>query len=132
MADDSDATGPLAQRVLAYAETVATVVPTIQSPADWAPVAEFLDVDQFERVGTFLEVQNWAQYSEMLTGWASGIDSFETEIHRISEISNLVYFEIEERHHVGDQTVVLNSLTVFEFDDAGKIRHLDVFMQKAP
>ncbi len=88
-------------------------------------------MDDFERVGTFLEVQDWQQYTEMLTGWASATDSFETTVRRISEVDDLVYFEIEERHHRGGNTHVVNSLTVFAFDDDGRIRHLDVYLQQA-
>ena len=127
MADDR----PLTKKVLEYSDTIRRVVPTIRTRQDWAPVSELVAVDEFERVGTFLEVQDWQQYTEMLTNWASGIDRFETTVHRISEFPNLVYYEIEERHYVGDTTTVLNSLTVFEFDDDARIRRLDVFMQKA-
>lgn len=123
--------GPLTKQVLEYSDRIRKVAATPTSD-DWSAVAELVAVDQFERVGTFLEVQNWQEYTTMLTDWASGVDRFETETHRISEIDNLVYYEIEERHFVGDVTAVLNSLTIFDFDDDGKIRHLDVFMQKAP
>ena len=66
----------------------------------------------------------------MLTQWASATTKFETTVRRVSELSGLVYFEIEERHFRGDTVNVVNSLTVFEFDDAGKIRHLDVYLQQ--
>ena len=81
------------------------LVPEVQSAADWAPLAEFVAVDSFERVGTFLEVQTWEQYTEMLTMWASSIARFETTAKRISELPGVVYFEIEERHFRGDTVV---------------------------
>ena len=81
-------------------------------------------------MGTFLEVQTWSQYTEMLTQWASAIATFETTVQRISELPGLVYYEVEERHLVGEHVNVVNSLTVFEFDDDGKIRHLDVYLQQ--
>jgi len=87
-------------------------------------------VGGFERVGTFLEVQDWRQYTEMLTAWASSIDSFETTVCRISELPNLVYYEIEERHRRGDTVNVVNSLTAFAFGPDGRIRHLDVYLQQ--
>ena len=52
-------------------------------------------------------------------------------MRRISEVGDLVYYEVEERHHRGDDVHVVNSMTVFEFDDDGKIRHLDVYLQQA-
>jgi hypothetical protein len=67
----------------------------------------------------------------MLTQWASSIDSFETTVRRISELAGLVYFEIEERHHRDDVVTVVNSMTVFQFDENDRIRHLDVYLQQA-
>jgi hypothetical protein len=123
--------GPLTRKVLEYTQTMQRLVPGIQSPADWAPLATFVAVDGFERVGTFLEVQDWQQYTEMLTQWASATGSFESTVRRISELDGLVYFEIEERHFRGGSAHVVNSMTVFAFDEHGKIRHLDVYLQQA-
>jgi hypothetical protein len=116
--------------VLNYEQTMKRLVATVRSPSDWAPLAEFVNVPRFERIGTFLELQDWEQYSVMLTEWASSIDAFETTVRRISELPGLVYFEIEERHYRGSQTSVVNSLTVFEFDPDGKITHLAVYLQQ--
>jgi len=120
----------LTRTILDYEGTIRRLVPTIEGPADWAPLAEFVAVDEFERVGTFLEVQTWQQYTDMLTQWASATDSFETTVRRVSELDRLVYFEIEERHFRGGHVHVVNSMTVFEFDEGGKIRHLDVYLQQ--
>lgn len=122
--------GPLTRTVLDYVRTMERLVPTVEAPEDWAPLAEFVAVDEFERVGTFLEVQSWSQYTEMLTQWASAIATFETTVQRISELPGLVYYAVEERHLLGEKVNVVNSLTVFEFDDDGKIRHLDVYLQQ--
>jgi hypothetical protein len=88
-------------------------------------------VDDFQRVGTFLELQDWQGYTEMLAEWASSIERFEMRVRRISELPGLVYFQIEERHHDRGTVHVVNSLTVFEFDGGGKICHLDVYLQQA-
>jgi hypothetical protein len=122
---------PLTSKVLEFTETMKRLVPAIKAPADWAPLAEFVEVDEFERVGTFLEVQNWQQYTEMLTQWASATDSFETTVLRISELRGLVYLEVEERHFRGGDVNVVNSMTVFGFNGDGRIRHLDVYLQQA-
>lgn len=121
---------PLTNRVLDYERAMKHLVPTVRSPSDWSPLAVFVDVENFERVGTFLEQQNWAQYTQMLTQWATSIDSFETTVRRISELAPLVYFEIEERHRRGGAVNVVNSLTVFEFDEHARIRHLAVYLQQ--
>jgi hypothetical protein len=33
----------------------------------WAPLAEFVATGEFERVGTWLEVMDWQQYTEFMT-----------------------------------------------------------------
>ena len=122
--------GPLTRKVRDYVKTMEALVPSVTSSTDWEPLAEFVAVDDFERVGTFLEVQNWQQYTEMLTHWAKATTRFETTVQRISETARLVYFEIEERHYRGASTNVVNSMTVFDFDEAGKIRRLSVYLQQ--
>ena len=126
----SEGHGPLTRKVLEYERAMRRLVPLAKSAADWAPLTEFVAVDDFERVGTWLESMNWAQYLDMLTQWASATAVFETTVRRISELSHLVYFEIEERHHRGDDVAVVNSMTVFEFDDDERIRRLDVYLQQ--
>ena len=123
--------GPLTRKVLEFEQTMKRLVPTLKAPTDWAPLAELVAVDEFERVGCFLEVQNWQEYTEMLTKWASPTDSFETTVRRITELPGLVYFEVEERHFRGGRVNVVNSMTVFEFNDDDKIRRLAVYLQQA-
>lgn len=126
----SESSGPLTQRVFEYDRAMQRLVAEVGDPADWAPLTEFVAVQDFERVGTFLEVQNWNEYTEMLTRWASATESFETTVRRISETGALVYYEVEERHFRGDNVNVINSMTVFEFDANDKIRRLNVYLQQ--
>ena len=122
--------GPLTRKVLDYEQTIKSLLPKVETPADWRALADFVAVDEFVRVGTFREVQNWEQYTEMLTRWATTTASFETTVLRITEVGDLVYFEIEERHFRGDDVHVVSSMTVFEFDEDSRIRHLDVYLQQ--
>jgi hypothetical protein len=128
--DTTEGAGSLTRKVLEYDQTMRRLVAVLEDPVDWAPLAEFAAADDFERVGTFLEVQNWNEYTEMLTRWASATGSFETTVRRISEIGALVYYEIEERHFRGDNVNVINSMTVFEFDIRDKICHMNVYLQQ--
>jgi hypothetical protein len=125
-----ESSGPLTRKVLDYERTMRDLVPVVEAPADWAPLSALVATDEFERVGTFLEVQDWQQYTEMLTRWASATERFETTVRRIAELTSHVYYEIEERHFRGDDVTVVNSMTVFEFDEDGKIRHVDVYLQQ--
>jgi len=70
-----DEIGPLTRKVMQYQDTVRQLVPTVKTPEDWAPLASLIAIDRFERIGTFLDVQNWQQYTEMLSGWAQSVDS---------------------------------------------------------
>jgi hypothetical protein len=59
-----------------------------------------------------------------------GLGRLETVIRRVSELPGLVYLEVEERHTRPDGRVdVVNSMSVYEFTDEAKIRHLDVYLQ---
>ena len=124
--------GPLTRKVLDYVEAMRRLVPTAKTPAEWAPLTEFVAVDDFERVGTFMEVQDWQQYTGLLTQWSSSIAEFETVVRRISELDRLVYYEVEEHHQRPGGVHVVNSMTVFAFNDDGKICHLDVYLQQPP
>jgi len=123
--------GPLTRVVIEYDRTMQRLVPWAKSTADWAPLAELVAVDEFRRVGCFLEVQNWQQYLEMLQQWASAAAGFETTVRRISELPGLVYYEVEERHvRKGGGGNVVNSMTAFGFNAAGKIDRLNVYLQQ--
>jgi hypothetical protein len=125
--------GPLTKKVIDYQDTVKRLVPTAKTPEDWVgPLGEFIAVDGFERIGPFLDVQDFARYTEMVNGWAQGTEAFDTTVRRISELKQRVYFEVEERHQIGDTKLVVNSMNVFEFDEDGKVCHLDVFLQQPP
>jgi len=123
--------GPLTRVVLDYTRAMERLVPSAKAAGDWAPLAEFVAVDAFERIGTFLEVHDWQQYTEMLARWASSIEKFETTVRRVSELPSRVYYEVEERHFRGGRVGVVNSMTVFEFDERDRIRHLAVYLQQA-
>ena len=127
-----DEYGPLTKKVIEYQDTVRSLVSTAKSPEDFAPMGEFLAIDEFERMGPFLDVQDWPQYTEMVNGWAQGVQSFETTVRRVAELSNRVYFEVEERHLYGQDWLVVNSMNVFEFNEDGKVRRLDVYLQSPP
>jgi hypothetical protein len=122
--------GPLTKIVYAFVAKQGEVIAAgISSPLDWEPVAEFIEPGEFKRVGAYLEAFDWPQYREFLTGWAAGGTRFEmTEFH-ISELGNMVFQEIEERHHRGDEFIRKNVIAVYRFNDRNKIVHLDIYEQ---
>jgi hypothetical protein len=122
--------GPLRKIVNAFVASQARVLTTgVKSPDDWAPMAEFLAVDEFKRVGAYLEELNYREYCEFMTGWAAGGTRFEmTEFHS-TEVGNAVFQEIEERHYRGDSFIRKNVIAVYRFNAANKIVHLDIYEQ---
>jgi hypothetical protein len=122
--------GPLTKIVYAFVAKQGEVMAKgVKSPMDWEPVAEFVDVDRFKRVGAYLEEFNWPQYREFLAGWAAGGTRFEMTEFQISEVGNAVFQEIEERHHRGDEFIRKNVIAVYRFNDRNKIVHLDIYEQ---
>lgn len=124
----------LARKVLEYSQVMKRLVVEAKQPGfsdeSWAPLADMVAVDEFERVGNFKEVMNWPEYVGFLTSFATSTD-WDCSFKRITETPDLVFLELQERIEIGDFTSVVNSLSVYEFDGAGKIRHLDIYLQMA-
>ncbi|MEZ5742240.1 MAG: hypothetical protein R3D89_00565 [Sphingomonadaceae bacterium] len=122
--------GPLTKTVRDFVEAQgAAMAKGISQPSDWDPVAAYIDEANFKRVGAYLEELDWEAYKAFLTGWAGGGVQFEmTEFH-ITEAGGAVFQEIEERHTHGDQFIRKNVIAVYRFNEAGKIRHLDIYEQ---
>jgi hypothetical protein len=122
--------GPLTEIVDGFTATQSAVLAAgVKSPEDWEPVAEFIDVAAFRRVGAYLEEFDWPRYKEFLAGWADGGTRFERTVFHVSEVGNAVFRQIEERHWRGEQFVRKNVMAVFRFDDRRKIVRLDIYEQ---
>ena len=125
-----DETGPLTRIVSDFCSKQSEVMAAgVGSPLDWEPVAEFVDVAEFKRVGAYLEEFNWPEYRKFLTGWVGGGTRFEMTVFRITEIGDTVFQEIEERHYRGDEFIRKNVIAVYRFNDRNKIIHLDIYEQ---
>lgn len=122
--------GPLTRVVYDFVAKQGEVLAAgVSSPIDWEPVARFVEIDEFKRVGAYLEEFNWPQYREFLTRWAAGGTRFEmTEFH-ITECGNTVFQEIEERHHRGGEFIRKKVIAVYRFNARQKIVHLDIYEQ---
>lgn len=127
-------TSPLSRKVLEYSFIFKDVVDRAQAAGgaikieDWEPLSELVDVANFRRVGQFKEEMNWAEYTGFVTQFAGGT-KWEGSLKRITEVDGVVWLELEERCTTQGHTDVSNTLTVYEFNDAGKLVHLDVYVQ---
>jgi hypothetical protein len=118
--------------VLEYALVTKRLVDEAKKPGfsvdSWAPLAKLVATGEFERVGAFKEVMDWSAYVDFLTNWATSSE-WECSLRRVTETPDAVFLELEERSRIGEFTNVVNSLSVYEFTDAGKIRHIDLYLQ---
>ena len=121
--------GPLTRIVLKYCEMIESrATGEGVSQADWEPLKEVVAVDEFERVGAYLEVMSWKEYIQFLTEWA-GTTRFEATMFHITEAGRSVFQEIEERHYKGDEFIRKNVIAVYRFNDNNQISHLDIYEQ---
>jgi hypothetical protein len=128
--------GKLARAVLEYSLIYKRVTDKAKSApvnaADFDAMAALVDVERFERIGIMKEFMRWPEYAKFLADYAN-TSVWEGSFKRVSELPGLVFLELEERGgpNDGSQGYVVNTLTVYEFNDAGKITHLDVYLQGA-
>ncbi len=99
------------------------------SPDEWLGLKDFVS-DDFQRIGNFKEVMTFADMVGFLQAW-SPAQHWEGYFKRVSECGNVVFLELEERVGTGADQTVVNSVSVYQFDAAGKICHLDVYLQAA-
>lgn len=123
-----------ARKVLDYSQITKRAVQASKTAnataALWDSLKELVAVDEFERIGNFKEVMNWNDYVAFLHAWASTAE-WDCSFKRITEVGNIVFLELEERSTVGEHQNVVNSVSVYEFNADGKIRHIDVYLQMA-
>ena len=100
------------------------------SPGEWLGLNDFV-ADDFQRIGTFKEEMTIGQMIGFLQSWAP-TQHWEGSFKRVSEHGNVVFLELEERVNQGAAQTAVNTLSVFEFNEAGKLKHLDVYIQAAP
>jgi hypothetical protein len=128
----ADHTG-LSRKVLEYSQLMKRLVDHAKTPGfsvrSWDPLKELIAVDEFVRIGNFREVMDWQGYIDFLTHWAVASE-WECSFRRITESGSTVFLELEERSRIGDFRSVVNSVSVYEFNDAGKIVHMDIYLQK--
>lgn len=131
--DPARVTGRLAQKVLQYGDVIERTVRAAKEPgfteAGWDELASLMDTAKFRRVGNDKVDMGWQVYRGLLTKWATNTD-FWSEFHRISEAGNCVFLELTEHNTPrGGAESVVNSLSLYEFDDVGKLVHLDIYLQ---
>ncbi len=122
----------LTDKVMQFTGTVVRLLDEAKQPGfedtGWAPLAELVATQEFERVGIWREVMNWQEFVSFQTQFARR-KGLETRVLRITEAASKVFYEIEERHITDSKVNVVNSMNVFDFNEDGKIRRMDIYIQ---
>jgi hypothetical protein len=101
------------------------------SADEWDALDDFVAIGEFERIGNFKEVMTYADMKAFLQRWC--VDShWEGSFKRITENENVVILELEERNTYNGYSNIVNSVSIYEFNPSGKLRHLDIYLQMAP
>ena len=127
--------GGLTRKVLEYAEAFAGVAAKAKAgpltEADWAPFEDLVDSAAFVREGVFLtaqaEVIDWPTYKGYVTQYGGHV-SWEGTLRRVTETPGRVILELQERNSRGGVTDYSNTVTIYEFNAAEKLVHLDVYV----
>lgn len=99
--------------------------------ANWAALAALVDVNEFTWISPGYEQLNWHDYINYLNQWAR-VASWDSTFKRIHQWQDSVFLEQEERCTVGDTVDIVGMIAVFDFNAAGKIRRLAIYMQHQP
>ena len=132
-APDPASLGPLARKVLHYSDVMERTVESAKDPgftaASWDELAALMDTAKFQRVGNDKAQMGWDVYRDLLMKWA-GTTDFWSQFRRISEVGQVVFLELTEHNTpIGGAESVVNSMSVYAYDAAGKLIHLDIYLQ---
>lgn len=135
----ADSHAGLSRKVLQYGEGFLAIVNKLKlgplTDADWAPIESLVDTAAYQRVGVFMglkaEVIDWPTYRSYVTAYAAAT-TWEGTLRRITETPGRVILELEERNGFDGKTDVSNTVTIYEFDAAEKLVHLDVYVMPLP
>jgi hypothetical protein len=125
----------LSRKVLQYSENFTRIVAKLKqrgsTEAEWAAMEELVDVPNYQRMGVFLgdhaEVSTWQEYKKLIIQYG-GMTSWEGTLRRITEVPGLVFLELEERNTRDGVMDVSNTVTIYQFNPAGKLVKLDVYV----
>ncbi len=131
--DRASAAGVHARKALAYVDAIKRVVNAAKDPASgesaWDELTALIDTAAFVRVGNDKAVMGWDVYRNLITQWAGSTDYWD-ELRHVSEAGNRVFLELTEHNTPqGGAESVVNSCSVYWFDDGGKLIHLGIYLQ---
>jgi len=99
---------------------------------DWAGLAATIADDGLVRDGPFCDMVEGKQaYVDFLRGIITSLQGYELRVSRVSHASDrLSYVELSETFEVDGTPTTYPECIVFERDDDGLIRHVNVFIKQ--
>ncbi len=128
------AKGPYSKLAIQYSLMMRDLVQQAKSPdftaANWAALAQFVATDEFIRIGNFRERVRWGQYDDLLTAWAKATH-WDYTVERITEGDGYAIIELEEYAKYPDRDETYNSVSVYDYNGANKLKGLKIYLSKA-
>ena len=124
----ADIDSPRAQRAIAYGDKMAEIV-NRTTDEGWDALLPLIDANRFIRRGNERTAMDWPAYRAMLEQWGEHNGKYEKDLHRASEVGDVVYLDLDERATAKDgSTNALRSISIYAFDEADRIVSVDVIM----
>lgn len=125
----------LTRSVIAYAEAFTRLVDKAKAGpltnVDWEEIEQIVDVSSFVREGVFLgpkaEVIDWPTYRSVVTQYGA-MTLWEGTLRHVTETPGRVILELEERNTRDGVIDISYTVTIYEFNAADKLTHLDVYV----
>lgn len=128
------ASGPWSRLAVQYSCVMRDLVAQAKQPgftaADWTPLAEFVAVDEFVRIGNFLEKVSWDQYDDLLTMWGKSTE-WDFTVRRVTEGDRYAILELAEVAKYASHSEAYDSVSIYDFNEAGKIKRLRIYLARA-
>lgn len=117
------------RRALQWGDTMAAIV-NGTSDESFDALLPLIDAERFVRRGNERGSElDWPSYRAMLGQWADHAGRYEKTLHRVSEVGDVVYLDLDEYPTARDGTVnPLRSISLYQFDAEDRIVAVDVIM----
>jgi hypothetical protein len=117
------------QRALQWGDIMTAIV-NGESDQTFDALRPLIDESRFVRRGNERGGEmDWPTYRKMLGQWAVHSGRYEKTLHRVSEVGDVVYLDLDEYPTAKDGSVnPLRSISLYQFDDQDRIVSVDVIM----
>lgn len=133
MNDTSDRSERLIKIVRQWSADYAKITRDTQdrpcTEADFDPIANVIDKENFTRIGVFKDEADWPLCLEKYLQFA-GTSIWSNKLRYINAVNNIVFQELEETITRPHGENVIYTMSVFEFNDDNKVTALRVYMQQ--